>query len=121
MTGPWDILETTEFSDWFAGLTAKQREAVSYRRELLRQMGPATPRPYVDTITGSALPNLKELRVSSQGSLRILFAFDTRRRAVLLLGGDKSEGGAWNGWYPTAIARAEELFVQHLKNMEKGT
>lgn len=118
MTGRWEILETTEFADWFAGLTGQQQTAVSHRRELLSQLGPAMTRPYVDTITGASLQNLKELRVSSQGSLRILFAFDPRRRAVLLLGGDKSEGSAWNGWYPSAIELAEELFVEHLKNME---
>ena len=118
MNTQWEILETTEFSDWFASLAKKQQDAVSHRRELLRQVGPAMTRPYVGTIAGASIPNLKELRVSSQGILRILFAFDPRRRAVLLLGGDKSERSAWNGWYPTAITRAEELFAEHLENME---
>ena len=56
--------------------------------------------------------------VSSSGALRILFAFDPARRAVLLVGGNKAEGSQWNDWYRTAIPRAERLFQEHLKRVE---
>jgi hypothetical protein len=58
---------------------------------------------------------MKELRISSGGALRVLFAFDPRRTAVLLLGGDKSKGSKWNDWYPSAIQQADKLFSQHLQ------
>ena len=118
MTGLWEILETTEYAAWFAGLTEKQRAAVRGRLTLLREKGPALSRPYADTLRGSNLPNLKELRVSSQGALRILFVFDPRRRAVLLFGGDKSTDQKWNDWYPAAVRIAEQIYGEFVENME---
>ena len=70
-------------------------------------------RPYVDTLRFTRTSKLKELRVRSDGELRILFAFDSKRRAILLLGGDKSEDNMWNQWYPAAIRRAEDLLSEH--------
>ena len=118
MTGPWEIEETDDVAMWLTQLTDTQRSAVESRLLLLRSLGPATSRPYVDTLQGSAITNLKELRVSSGGALRILFAFDPKRRAVLLLGGNKAEGSQWNDWYRTAIPRAEKLFTEHLERLE---
>lgn len=62
----------------------------------LESKGPALGRPFVDSIKGSRHHNMKELR-SVGGYLRMLFAFDPRRTALLLLGGDKR--GNWTGWY----------------------
>lgn len=71
--------------------------------------------PLVDTITGSSIKNLKELRPPSGGTseIRILFAFDPWRSAILLVAGDKS--GKWNRWYGEAIPRAEQLYEIYLK------
>jgi hypothetical protein len=79
--------------------------------------GPALGRPLVDTLKGSQLPNLKELRVSKGGALRVLFAFNPLRTAILLLGGDKS--GRWSEWYETAIPEAEMLYAEHLEELRK--
>ena len=95
-------------------LTDKQRSATWRAISRLEQKGPTLGRPYVDTIRNSRFKNMKELRVSSQGALRVLFAFDPERRAVLLLGGDKSKDSRWNDWYVGAIRRADELFEEHL-------
>ena len=72
-------------------------------------------RPLVDTITSSKIKNLKELRPGSSGAseVRILFVFDLRRSAILLVAGDKA--GAWNRWYGKAIPQAELLFEIYLK------
>ena len=83
----------------------------------LEQNGPALGRPYVDTIRNSRFKNMKELRISSQGALRVLFAFDLERRAVLLFGGDKSVDSRWNDWYVEAIRRADDLFEEHLRKL----
>ena len=56
--------------------------------------------------------NMKELRVSKGGALRVLFAFDPRRHAILLLGGDKS--GRWSEWYRWAVPAADDLYDTHL-------
>lgn len=108
----WEVVYTDQFGDWFQDLQEEQQDAVIARVELLEAEGPALGRPTVDTIEGSRHPNMKELRVSKGGAIRILFAFDPRRQAVLLLGGDKS--GRWNAWYAEAIPRADDLFDDYL-------
>ena len=59
---------------------------------------------------------MKELRASRGGALRVLFAFDPLRSAILLLGGDKS--GQWDEWYRTAVPRADDLYEEHLAELE---
>ncbi|NGO44201.1 addiction module toxin RelE [Streptomyces sp. YC419] len=84
--------------------------------ELLADQGPMLGRPAVDRIHGSQLHNLKELRPGSSGrsEIRILFLFDVKRQAVLLVAGDKA--GNWQGWYPDAIKLAEERYDRCLEN-----
>jgi hypothetical protein len=108
----WEVLYTDEFGTWFESLTEDQQDAVIARVDLLEAEGPALGRPTVDTITGSRHPNMKELRVSKGGAIRILFAFDQRRQAVLLIGGDKA--GQWQAWYEEAIPLADDLFDEYL-------
>ncbi len=88
--------------------------------ELLERYGPDLGRPLVDTLSGSKVKNLKELRPASPGNseMRILFAFDPKRCAVLLIAGDKSKGKnsktRWSGWYKKAIPQAEKIYEEHL-------
>lgn len=91
--------------------------------EVLQDRGPYVGRPLVDTVKGSSFKNMKELRLPSSGrsEIRILFAFDPKRRAVMLPAGDKSFGGTrerWNRWYARAIPRADRLYRQHLSELE---
>jgi hypothetical protein len=79
----------------------------------LERHGPRLGRPFVDSIKRSRHHNMKELR-SVGGHLRALFAFDPRRRAVVLLGGDKTND--WKGWYARSIPRADQLYTRHLRN-----
>ena len=118
MTGPWEILETTENATWFGSLTEKQQAAVMERVGLLREKGPTLNRPVVDRIKSSAHHNMKELRIASDGAIRVLFAFDGFRRGVLLVGGIKSDGNKWNEWYSERVPVADEIFGRHLREME---
>lgn len=82
---------------------------------------PALGRPLVDTVTGSKLTNLKELRPGSSGTseVRLLFVFDPTRQAVFLVGGNKA--GNWQRWYDRAIPEAEQAYEQYLQDKkEKG-
>jgi DNA-binding Xre family transcriptional regulator len=83
---PWNIETTADFDQWFNDLSTKEQKRVVAGVEALRREGPRLTRPLVDTLKGSKHPNMKELR---RGSIRILFAFDPERSAVLLVGGDK--------------------------------
>ncbi|MFD6528962.1 type II toxin-antitoxin system RelE/ParE family toxin [Streptomyces sp. NPDC060184] len=112
----WNIVIVDEVRDWLRALRRQDQETVrliAAAIDVLESQGPTLGRPLVDSITGSSLKNLKELRPGSTGGseVRILFAFDPRRQAVLLVGGDKSND--WQGWYDKAIPIAEQRFRDH--------
>ena len=111
----WEVEYTDEFEQWWLDLTETQQEALDDRVMLLAEVGPGLKRPTVGDIQASRHRNMKELRVSQGGALRVLFAFDPRRHAILLLGGDKS--GQWKQWYRTAIPAADDLYDIHLKEL----
>lgn len=111
----WEVEHTDEFEEWWVGLTREQQEALDDRVMLLAEVGPGLKRPAVGDITSSRHPNMKELRASKGGALRVLFAFDPRRHVILLLGGDKS--GLWEHWYRHAIPVADELYDLHLEEL----
>ncbi|MBS0186182.1 MAG: type II toxin-antitoxin system RelE/ParE family toxin [Proteobacteria bacterium] len=93
------------------------QEEILAGTRLLRKYGPHLGRPHVDTLSGTSLKNLKELRIQYKGDpWRILFAFDPKRCAILLVGGNK---GRDKKWYHTHIPLAEMRFKKHLKKMEK--
>lgn len=109
----WSVESTDEFATWYNELTPEQQDALAGRIELLEERGPDLKRPTVGEIKGSRhAPHMKELRVSKGGDLRVLFAFDPRRTAILLLGGDKT--GRWEEWYRTAIPEADRLYDEYL-------
>jgi hypothetical protein len=110
----WEV-DLTHVFNWLLTLDASTFRQVVAAIDLLEHEGPHLGRPFVDTIRGSNFSNMKELRPGSSGrtEVRILFAFDTERRAILLLGGDKSR--AWARWYRINIPRADALFARHLE------
>ena len=74
---PWELLVTEEFERWWDALTEEHQDALTARIAVLRDHGPAVGRPTVDTIAGSRLANLKELRATlGRAHLRVLFVFD---------------------------------------------
>jgi hypothetical protein len=82
---------------------------------MLIEAGPELGRPLADRVHHSRLSNLKELRPGSAGrsEMRILYIFDPKRKAVLLVAGDKA--GQWDVWYRKAIPQAEERYELYLK------
>jgi len=114
----FDVVSTEQFDIWFGGLATSMQEAVLYGLELLRAQGPTLGRPHVDTLKGSRYPNMKELRVRHAGrQLRVLFAFDPVRNAVLLVGGDKTSEG--NRIYESLIRTADALYETHLLQLRR--
>jgi hypothetical protein len=114
----WDIYLTNEVAAWLEQLQASDPKTAGLVDDAIYALscsGPALGRPLVDTITGSMIKNLKELRPGSGGrsEIRILFAFDPWRSAILLVAGDKA--GRWSRWYVEAIPRAEHLYEIYLK------
>ena len=111
----WEVEVTDEFVGWWDGLDADQRESVTDRVDLLAERGPDLGRPVVERIQSSRHHNMKELRASKGGALRVLFMFDPRRQVILLLGGDKTGN---NRWYEDYVPRADDIYNQHLKELE---
>ncbi len=114
---PYEVNFTDEFGGWWESLTVHQQEDITARVELLQTEGPALGRPLVDRITTSSFHNMKELRCSSDGALRVLFAFDPCRQAILLLGGDKTDD--WNAWYEVAVPAADRLYADYLEDLQR--
>ena len=96
-------------------LDADRQASVNGAIDRLVAAGPTLGRPRVDRIHGSSLHKLKELR--GERGLRVLFAFDSNRRPVMLVGGDKTRDG--NRWYPPAIRTAEALLQDHERRIGK--
>lgn len=108
--GEWEIYIVNEVRDWIASLDDATHARVVQAIDLLAEAGPGLGRPLVDSIRGSTMANLKELR---PGTVRILFAFDPWRSSILLVAGDKA--GQWNAWYREAIPLAEHRYEVYLK------
>ena len=109
----WDVEFTDQFEAWWNTLNAAEQQSIDAAVRLLEQRGPGLGRPLVDSIEGSRHANMKELRA---GTLRVLFAFDPRRTAILLIGGDKRDH--WQEFYERTIPLADDLFDEHLAALE---
>lgn len=118
--GPWEVEVTDEFHDWWLTLSEQQQESLTARVDLLIEHGPTLGRPTVDSIKGSRHPNMKEIRCSSGGALRVLFAFDPRSAAILLIGGNKAadaDGPVWNDWYDDFVPIADDMLDEHIQEL----
>ena len=115
--GVWSV-DIELVAGWLASLDNDSQAQVVAAIELLQERGPQLGRPVVDTVSRSRHRNMKELRPGSSGrsELRVLFAFDRRRQAILLIAGDKA--GNWQRWYARNIPRADDLFDEHLRGLK---
>jgi hypothetical protein len=113
----WEIEYTEEFERWWDTLIEDEQESIAVTVGLLEIMGPNLPRPHSDTVKGSRFNNMKELRTQHAGKpYRTLYAFDPRRTAILLIGGNKTGD---NDWYQKYIPIADRLYTAHLEELEK--
>ena len=107
-----EVLGTAEFEEWFLALDARDTVAVVRVVGLLEAKGLALSYPYSSALVGSRYA-LRELRVQSAGHpLRIVYAFDPKRQAVLILGGDKTGD---ERFYERVIPQAEVIWERYLR------
>ncbi len=110
----WRIATTEQFDDWFAELGEDAQTEIVAKAELLKLLGPMLGRPHADTLNGSKHANMKELRADTADQvIRIAFAFDPERTAILLVAGDKA-GVSQKRFYKQLIQKADKLFDAHL-------
>jgi hypothetical protein len=115
----WTVLLADEFEPEFLELPRDVQDETLALTRLLRQFGPNLGRPRVDTLKDSRHANMKELRFdAADGVWRVAFAFDPKRRAILLVAGDKSGGGE-KRFYRELIRKADRRFEAHLVRIQK--
>ena len=114
--GMWEVEYTNEFEAWWEVLTEAEQEDVSATVQQLEAKGPTLPFPYSSGINGSRHTHMRELRIQSGGRpIRVFYAFDPRRAAILLIGGDKT---GQDRFYETFIPIADDLYDEHLKELK---
>src|SRR5208337_2679640 len=119
MNGRWAVEIGGEFDPEFDRLHEDVRTEILALALLLEQFGPQLGRRRADTLHGSRHANMKELRFSAaDGEWRVAFAFDPKRKAILLVAGDKS-GGSEKRFYRELIRRADDRFDAHLSRLRK--
>src|SRR5579864_2571306 len=113
----WDVEYTDEFEAWWNDLSEAEQESLDASVRLLEARGPTLPFPHSSGIEVSKHSHMRELRIQHQGRpYRVLYAFDPRRAAILLIGGDKTGD---DRWYETNVPIADRLYDEHLEFLRK--
>lgn len=116
-TMKWDVKYTDEFEAWWSTLKEVEQDCVAASVGLLEQLGPSLRFPYSSGIATSRHDHMPELRVQHQGEpYHVLYAFDPRRMAILLVGGKKTSD---DRWYDTFVPLADRLYDEHLALLKK--
>ena len=113
----WDVEYTDEFGAWWGTLTANEQISLAASVQLLEERGPSLGHPHSSGINASKHGHMRELRTQHGGRpLRTLYAFDPRRMAILLIGGDKTGD---NRWYDVNVPVADRLYDDHIKQLRR--
>lgn len=113
----WAVEMTDEFVRWWNTLDEDQQDAVAVRVRLLEELGTSLRFPYSSGVQSSRHSHMRELRLQHQGRpFRVIYAFDPRRAAILLIGGDKTGD---DRFYQTIVPRADKLYDQHLASLRR--
>jgi hypothetical protein len=119
MSVAWVVELADEFVPELESLPEEVQTEVLALARVLQRFGPGLGRPRVDTLTGSRHANMKELRFSADGGeWRVAFAFDPKRKAILLVAGDKS-GMSARRFYSELIRKADARYRAHLSRLER--
>lgn len=112
-----DVEYTDEFGAWWKTLSESEQEDVTAIVSLLEEKGTQLPFPFSSGIEGSKYSHMRELRIQSQSNpIRVLYAFDPRRSAILLIGGNKRGNMRW---YKVYVPIADKLYGEHLEELRK--
>ena len=113
----WEVEYTDEFEDWWGSLDEDEQASVDASVQLLEARGPQLPFPHSSGVEGSRHGHMRELRTQHQGRpYRTLYAFDPRRTAILLIGGEKTGN---DDWYEEFVPQADDLYDEHLEELKR--
>jgi hypothetical protein len=112
-----EVFFTDEFAAWWHGLGEDEQDSIDRIVRMLSEYGAALRFPYSSGIESGDYPQMRELRIQHAGRpYRVLYAFDPKRRAVLLIGGDKTGN---DRWYETHIPLADRIYREYLHELEQ--
>ncbi len=112
----WEVEITEEFGGWWDCLSAEEQGDVNTSVMLLEARGPSLPFPHSSKVLSSRHSGMRELRIQHRGRpYRVFYAFDPRRCAILLIGGDKTGN---DRWYEQFVPVADRLYDDHLQLIE---
>jgi hypothetical protein len=113
----WEVEFTDEFEAWWAELSESTQDVIDRSVHLLEARGPMLPFPHCSDIRGSKHGHMRELRIQVGGDpYRVFYAFDPRRAAILLIGGNK---GGDDQFYERMVPAADRLYDDHLQQLER--
>jgi hypothetical protein len=113
----WTVEFTDEFEAWWKRLNEDEQVLLDARIGLLEQFGPHLGYPHSSGISGSRHSRMRELRIQHRGRpIRVFYAFDPKRTAILLIGGDKTGN---DRFYEEMIPIADRLYDRHLSQLER--
>lgn len=113
----WEVEYTDEFGQWWAGLAEGEQDSIDIVVRLLEMHGPQLPFPYSSDVRSSRHRHMRELRIQHAGEpFRILYAFDPRRSAILLIGGRKTGD---DRWYLENVPIADRIYDEHVKQLRR--
>lgn len=114
-----EVEYTIEFEEWWNSLNEDEQATIDAYVKMLEEFGVGLGYPYSSDIKGASVSHLRELRPQHHGRpYRVLYAFDPRRIAILLLGGDKTGN---NRWYEQFVPIAERVYEAHLIDLKRKT
>jgi hypothetical protein len=115
----WNVEFHADFDPEYEELDEVVQDELLAQLKVLETFGPQLGRPRVDTLNGSEYANMKELRFDAAGGVwRFAFAFDPKRDAIVLCGGDKS-GGSEKKFYKGLIQKADARFSAHVARLKE--
>jgi len=115
----WVVELGDEFQPEYDELPEEVQDELLAMTRLLQQFGQQLKRPHAYTLNGSRHANMKELRFDAADDVwRVAFAFDPRRKAILLIAGDKS-GSSEKRFYREFISKVDDRYDAHLARLKK--
>jgi hypothetical protein len=113
----WEVEFTDEFEEWWNGLKGTDQIKIDAAVRMMEEYGPDLPFPMSSGVNRSRHSHMRELRVQIHGKpYRVLYAFNPKRAAILLVGGDKTGD---EHWYEIHVPRADTLYDQHLQELKR--
>lgn len=113
----WEVEFTDEFEEWWNSLEETEQIKIDAAIRMLEEYGPDLPYPMSSGVNGSRHAHMRELRVQVHGRpFRVFYAFNPKRAAILLVGGDKTGD---DRWYEVNVPKADQLYDQHLEELKR--